>query len=169
MAAKKSNEWTGQLDDQLTEMEKHLKELAVAVTFLKAARLYEVTPEHLTVLMQKEYERKLNLIEKISAWAKTLGGTCKPGRKHEDGQFYQWTVKIPLDTKHEVVFDIGRYHGPDIYDHPLDFASKFGKKGSRVMYWVDDHGGEWPLEKITDIKSTYTKAVKHHKATQRKK
>lgn len=169
MAAKKlpvKKEWTDTLEHQLIELQSHLKETASAVAFLDAARYYKVSPEYLTTLIAAEYQKKLKLVEKVAAWARTKGGTLVTGKKHEDGTIYSWKAKFQLDKRTELIFDIGRYHGPDIYDKPLDFEAIFIHNKSRLRrHFVDNYTDTHDLTKISDIERWYKKGVKEHAAT----
>lgn len=169
MAAKKlppKHEWTDSLEHQLKELQAHLTETASTLAFLKAARYYQVTPEHLKTLIAADYQKKLKLMEKVAEWVRTKGGTFVTGKKHADGTVYSWKAKFQLDKRTELIFDIGRYHGPDIYDKSLDFEAIFVHNKSRLRrHFVDGHMDTHDLTKISDLERWYKKGLKEHAVT----
>lgn len=171
MAVKKlpnKNAWNDKLEHQLTEIQHQLQSLGYMAGVLRAAKHYDVTPEHLTTLVATQYQKNLKLMEKVAVWVREQGGTFVQGKKHADGTIYSWKVKFQLDGKIELLFDIGRYHGLDIYDKALDFEAMFIPNKSRTRRQFVDHDSSMhDLETIADIKRWYKTALKEHAAMQK--
>lgn len=157
-------EWNDMLEHQLDDMQLQLKEIAKTVAYLRAAKYYKVTPEHLTVLVAADYQKKLKLIEKVAVWVRNKGGTFTVGKKHEDGTIYSWKAKFQLDSKTVLLFDIGRYHGADIYDKALDFEALLIRNKTRsVRHFVENDQETHDLVSTASLNVWYKKALKEHK------
>lgn len=157
---KTKNVWTPEHEAKLLSLEDLRKATTDAIVYLKVAQRCEVSPEHLQVLMRREYKRKCEQMVRVGTWARKLHGEFYYGKEHEDGERYSWYAEFQLGEGYYLTFDFGRYHGVDAFDIPLDFdvvlmRKRNKKKAERVALLVE----QTQIETIMNVKRAYNDAL----------
>ena len=154
------NVWTPEHADKLATLEDLHESTRHAIAFLRVAERVGASPEHLQVLMRREYKRKCQQMVRVHTWARKLHGELAYGKEHEDGERYSWYAEFQLGEGYYLAFDFGRYHGADAFDIPIDFdvvlmRKRNKKKAERVELLVE----QTQLESILSVKRAYTDAL----------
>lgn len=161
---KTKNVWTPEHEAKLLSLEDLRKATTDAIVYLKVAQRCEVSPEHLQVLIRREYKRKCAIMLNVHKWVNSLCGQFAYGKEHEDGERYSWYVEFPMVDKYYVTIEFGRYHGVDAFDLRLGmemalYRRRNKKSAQRVAVLFDEDG----IDGLRDVKRFYADALKQIK------